>query len=341
MQNLPDDFYLPVGRELANSKFVEEKFEEVIEKEGGRTEFVKKAFESFCSRHGSLVVFDAENLDSIQEFLVAYCKAIAAGHLSQLNVLDVLKSTYPSQQQQYQLISHAIGQSDGRVKVSGEGCEEIPKSKYICARDQRSVNWAIDIANNLDRHGGDWRGIVCEDLTGFIFLQYRAKISLLQQIKDTEKLWTPPADPKELVKIGENPIVSVAPLPGCSAGEIHKIIAEGLASKAIVGNNGSYKLTRPAEEPAVLGGNLAEVTEHLAREYRSTIHIHSRFAVALAKNEAEVISSMHKFTANVPPGTNGLIGELGPKPFQDALNVAEALLPYVRRMPVEREDYRK
>ena len=110
LQNLPDDFYLPVGRELANSKFVEEKFEEVIEKEGGRTEFVKKTFESFCSRHGSLAVFDAENIDSIQEFLVDHCRATAAGHLSQLNVLDVLKSTYPSQQQQYQLISHAIGQ---------------------------------------------------------------------------------------------------------------------------------------------------------------------------------------------------------------------------------------
>ena len=331
LKNLSDEFYTPVGCGLDNAEFMDHTLERIFNNEGGKSKAIRRVFEALCGEYGSIDAFGQQNPQEIQNFLIQHCRQMAHHTVEKLDVLDVFKAAFPNEQQQYEAIGQLIAQSDGRVKISGEGDEDIARIKYVCGPDACSVEWAVNIANEVSRRGGDWRGHVDESLSGIFFLQYRTQVSLTQQIADTSKLCKLPDDPKKLVQMGDDPVIQLAPLANCSAEVLDLVIAQGLVSKQICRNSQGYEL-KGFHEPITLGNSLEQIRTSLGGSYRNRMRIYRQFCMELAKNPQNLLKSIEEAIANNPANTDSLASQLGQKPFRTTREVAEALLPYVRRI---------
>lgn len=183
----------------------------------------------------------------------------------------------------------------------------------------------------IDRRGGDWRRKIDENLNAVYFPQYRCQISLLQQIEDLKRICVLPDDPGELVKLGENPIVTPAPSPGCSDEILDRTIAQSLICGCIINNNGIYELKRPLDDPLQLGNSVSQIRQHLRKEHPNAVYIYSEFVSALATDEKHTLEKITNCINGI--NTEPLVSALGTEPFIETKQLAEALLVYVRRMP--------
>ena len=191
----------------------------------------------------------------------------------------------------------------------------------------------MSIANEISRRGGDWRGHVDESLSGIFFLQYRAQVSLSQQIADTSRLCKLPDNPKELAQIGDDPAIQMAPKADCSTDGLDVVIAQGLISKQICRNNQGYEL-KGLHEPMTLGSSLDDVRSSLTGSYPTRMQIYRNFCMELAKQKQGLLKSIDDAIANNPTNTDSLASQLGQRPFRATQEIAEALLPYVRRIRI-------
>jgi len=220
------------------------------------------------------------------------------------------------------------------VKISGESNDEIPKKKYICAPDERTINWALKIANNVSRRGGDWVGIVCKGLSEITFVQYRAQLSISQLIADTEKLCTLPIDFKELVKLADDPFVATTPFAGCGIDEIDRIIAEGVLSKAIQQNNGNFTFIPLLGEAANIGNSIQQIRKYLQADFYTISQIHNAFARYMVLNHENIIQQVNNLCGSQQ---YPLINKLNDKAKERFYQVTEVLLPYARKLALNNE----
>ena len=178
----------------------------------------------------------------------------------------------------------------------------------------------------------DWRGIVINDLSGLSFFQYRTQISISRLINDTLNIYTPPRDPKKLVKLGENPVPAIIPLPGCSNDQLDRVIAQGLLAGVIIKGKRGYELIKPLTEPKYIGDSVDQIRDSLSKNYDDISFINEKFAREVAKKGSSLLSPISEYSGN-SIGTGPLVVELGKVPFQMTREIAEALLPYLTRLP--------
>lgn len=337
LKNLPDDFYTPVGCELADTKFINSKLNDVYAKQGGKAKNIEKIFETFIGRFKSLDTFINQDINRIEHHIIDFCRQTSLQVLWQLNILDVLQEAFPDKQHQHELICHLIRQSNGRVKVSGEADQEIPKLKYICGPDPGIINWAVRIANEIERRGVDWRGLVIEGLSSLFFFQYRAQISVSRLIADTFSIYQPPHHVKELVLLGESPITALIPLPGCDNDNLDRVIAQGLLSKVIIKGKDGYELKKPLVKPKYIGKTASQIRESLSRNFADIVYINQEFALKLAKEGNDLDHRFPEYM-NSSEGTEPSLTEIGEMPFRTTVEIVDALMPYLSRLP--RQDIR-
>ncbi len=334
LKYLSDEFYSPVGDELADIQLMDKTLEDIFNSEGGKSKALGSMFDAFCRKYHSLEAFTQYRTEEIEQFLVQHCRTAAQGIVQQLHVLDVLKAAFPSEQQQNEIVAKKIGQSDGKVKISGEGDENIARLKYVCGPDPRTVEWGLKLANNINALGGDWRGCIIEKMSTIFAVQYRGRVSLNQQIADTAKLCQLPDDPKERAKIGEDPVIQLAPSAHPSNRELDLTVAQGLVSKQICQNKGGYEL-KGLHEPIALGNSLDEVRSGLAPDYQGRMRIYREFCMQLARSPESLLKDIEQAVASHQLDSCPLVRELGGEPFAQAKEVAEALLTYLRRIKLD------
>jgi len=329
-----DEFYGPVGDELTDIQLMDKTLKDIFNSKGGKSKALGAMFDAFCRKYHSLEAFTQYGTEEIEQFLVQHCRNATQGIVQQLHVLDVLKAAFPSEQQQNKIVAKMISQSDGKVKISGEGDEDIARLKYVCGPDTRTVEWALKLANNINALGGDWRGCIIEKQSSIFAVQYRGRVSLNQQIADTAKLCRLPDDPKERVKIGEDPVIQLAPSAHSSNCELDLTVAQGLVSKQICQNKQSYEL-KGLHEPIALGNSLDKVRSGLAPDYQGRMQIYREFCMQLAKDPENLLRNIEQAAANNNVDSCPLVRELGGEPFAQAKEVAEALLTYLRRIKLD------
>ncbi|MHC4654438.1 MAG: hypothetical protein ACYS91_05385 [Planctomycetota bacterium] len=188
------------------------------------------------------------------------------------------------------------------------------------------------IANEINRGGGDWRGIVIEGLPSLFFFQYRAHISVSRLIVDTLSIYQPPRHVKELVQLGESPITAVIPLPGCDNDNLDRVIAQGLVSEVIVKGKDGYELIKPLVKPKYIGESVSQIRESLSRNFADIVYINREFAAKLAKEDYDLDRRFPKYI-NSPAGTEPSLVEIGEMSFRRTAEIAEALTPYLSRLP--------
>ncbi|MHC4654439.1 MAG: tubulin-like doman-containing protein [Planctomycetota bacterium] len=116
LKNLPDDFYTPVGCELADIKFMDSKLNKVYAKQGGKSKNIDKIFEDFIGRFNSLDAFTNQDIRRIKHQLTDFCRRTSLQVLWQLNIFDVFQETFPDKQHQHELICRLI-RRDSKAKV--------------------------------------------------------------------------------------------------------------------------------------------------------------------------------------------------------------------------------
>ena len=334
LDNLSDAFYAPVGHELADAALSEHALADVLAAEGGQDQANRRLFEALGEKHRGLEVFSQGNPEEIAAYLAGQCQDTATSIVAGLNVLDVFQGAFPDQAQQAEFVATAIGQSDARVRTSGESHKDIPRLKYIIGPDDQSVQYMVAIANRINRQGGDWRGHVDPTVEGLSFLQYRAGVSITQQIQDTRKFYQLPEDPEELAELGEDPIVALAPDTDVAEDKLDVTIAQALVSGQIHRNGHGCELHQ-AGSALVLGTVLDEIRAALAVSYEVRMRIYRQFCLALIQNQEKLLREIEAIVANHASDGAKLAVSLDKTAFDRVLAQAHSLVPYTSRIRLD------
>lgn len=334
LQNFNPVLKVPVGKEMATARFTTEQFERVLDEEEGEEKVFEKIFSEFHGHYKNLIAFNHHNLEDIKETLLEYCIDMAKRHLSTLNVIDVFKGSCKSSVELKDLIAQCLRESNGRLRITGEADEIIPTIKFIAAKDRSVGEWIVKTANEIDPRNGEWQIIEVNDPNTIVFFQQRCRISMTRLISDTAKLWKMPESFEARAKLGADPITALLPYAGCSKHEKHTAVAMGLVSGCIKKSQRGYELNGQPYDTVYLGEVLEEITGNIGNNYPWLVRSYRSFVKKLAANPQQIISLLDGYICGDALTNGDLSLQLGKEPFVRTREAAEALLPYIRRMPL-------
>ncbi len=325
---------VPVGNELVTSDFIEEQFRVVLAAEDGTETIAQKIFETFHSYFKNLIAFNHCDIGEIEATLLKYCTGTAKRNLYQLNVADVFRQSCKSTTQQKERIAQAIGESRGRLRIMGEADEDIPTMKFVGVNDRNVGGWVTKLADQIDPQNGEWEFVEMNDPNTIVFFQQRCRVSLTRIINETARRWNPPVDLREHAQLGSDPFLSLIPSAGASAEEINTTIAMGLMTGQISRNGKGYKLDNRTGQPIHLGESLEDINRRIAESYPQMVSLYREFLLKLSK-DASIVTGNSSGAVDVTDysGDGQLAQQLGERPFIRACQIADALMPYLRRLP--------
>jgi hypothetical protein len=335
LQDFNSVLTVPVGKQLATPEFIEQHYNIVLGLEDGKEKAFEKIFSQFHGRYKNLIAFNHHNLNDIKEALLQYCLDIAKRDLSTLNVIDAFKSSCSSSSELKDLIAQGLRESNGRLKITGEADEIIPTMKLIGVKDRSVGQWIVQIANEIDPRNGEWQLVEINDPNTILFFQQRCRISMTRLINDTAMLWKMPESFEGRAKLGPDPIIALLPHAGCPTHEKHIMIAMGLASGCLKKSNRGYELNGQSSHDTVcLGADLEKIVDYIKNNYPTLVRLYRSFVKKLAVNPQEIISSLDRHIWGEVSNNGDLTVQLGKKSFIKAREIADALMPYIRRMPL-------
>ncbi|MFC1675950.1 tubulin-like doman-containing protein [Planctomycetota bacterium] len=325
---------VPVGNEMVTSDFIEKQFKAVLAAEDGEETIAQKTFEQFYSLHKNLKAFNHREPGEIKITLLEYCIDTAYRNLHHLNVADVFKENCKSLTRQKQCIAQAIAESRGRLRITGEADEVIPTMKFIGVNDRNVGEWMVGLANQIDTQNGDWEFVEINDPNTIVLFQNRCQVSLARIINEMAQKWNRPDDLQVRTQLGSDPLLSLIPSASPSTEEIHTVIAMGLISDQIKRTDRGYKLNGHMLEPVYLGKSLEDISRSITSSYPQTVRLYRGFLHKLVKQEHGIVKNLDTVINTVDKSNNSLLAhELGKVPFVRAQKIADALVPYLRRLP--------
>lgn len=325
---------VPLGSELVTEHFIDQQFDRVMTEEGGPEATFERVFAEFYGLYKNLIAFNHLSWDEIKQTLLEYCTGAAHRHLCTLNVADVLKESCKSTDELKERIAQCIRESSGRLRVVGEADEIIPTIKFIGANDRNTGEWIANMANEIDITNGDWPIIEINDPNTIVFFQQRCRISLTRMIADIDKLWEMPESLGERAKLGSDPIRALIPTTDCPAEDVCTTIAMGLVSGVLKPSEKGYELDGQTDDPVPLGTDLDEIIRGLKDNYRLLVSLYGSFVNSLACNRNNTEKRLNRRIQNDASSDGPLLAQLGKEPFVRAQEAVDALIPYLRRMPL-------
>jgi hypothetical protein len=169
-----------------------------------------------------------------------------------------------------------------------------------------------------------------------VFFQQRCRISLTRIINETARRWNSPCDSQEHAQLGSDPFLSLIPSAGASAEEINTTIAMGLMTGQISLNGKGYQLDNRTGQPIYLGESLEDINRRIAEIYPQMVSLYREFLLKLSK-DASIVTGNSGGAVDVADysGEGQLAQQLGEQPFIRAQEIANALMPYIRRLPLD------
>jgi len=333
LQNFNPVLTVPVGKELATPEFIEQQYKVVLGLEDGEEKVFGKIFGEFHGRYKNLIAFNHHNLNDIKETLLEYCLDMAKRDLAALNVIDVFKASRGSPAELKDLVAQCLRESNGRLRITGEADEIIPTIKFIAAKDRSVSEWIVKTANEIDPRNGEWQLVEINDPNTIVFFQQRCRVSMTRLINDTAKLWKMPESLEARAKLGADPITVLLPHAGCQKHEKHTVIAMGLVSGCLKKSNRGYELNGQSHDTVYLGADLQEITDNIGDNYPTLVSLYRSFVKKLVVNPQEIISAIDRHIWGDASNNGDLSARLGKESFVKTRQIADALMPYIRRMP--------
>lgn len=327
---------VPVGSELVTSEFIEDKFKMVLDAEDGTETITQKIFEQFHGIYKNLNAFNHRDIDEIMETLLEYCSGTSHRNLDHLNVADVFRENWKSTAKQKERIAQAICESRGRLRIMGEADEDIPTMKFVAVNDRNVGEWVTKLSGQLDPQNGDWEFVEINDPNTIVFFQQRCMVSLTRIIKETAGGWNPPVDLRLRAQLGSDPFLSLMPSAGLSDEELGTIIAMGLMTGKIYHNGKGYQLDNLDAQPIKLGESFGDIGSCIKESYPQIVSIYRGFLLRLITDPSiATVNPSDLVDAATKPTYGQLAQQLGEPPFARAQEIADVLIPYIRRLPLD------
>ena len=325
---------VPLGSELVTKEFIDQKFEDVLREEGGSEASFERIFADFNGRYKNLIAFNHHSWDQIKQTLLEYSTGVAHRHLCTLNVVDVLRESCKSTDELKERLAQCIRESSGRLRLVGEADEIIPTIKFIGVNDRSTGERVAHMANEIDTTNGDWKIIEIKDPNTIVFFQQRCRVSVARIIADTDRFWKRPNSIAERARLGSDPVLALIPTPARFEESVHATVAMGLVSGALRLSEKGYESDGQNGDPILLGTSLNEVVSGLRDNYDGLVGLYESFVNGLVRNRAEVEQRLNKYVQNGATNDGSLAAQLGKEPFVRAQETVDALMPYLRRMPL-------
>jgi len=327
---------VPLGSELVTEAFIDQQFGKVLTEEDGPESVSERIFAEFSGQYKNLIAFNHCSWEQIQETLLDHCTSTAHRHLCTLNVADVFRRSCTSMDEQKERIAQCVRESSGRLRLVGEADEIIPTIKFIGVNDRSTGEWVADMANEIDTTSGDWQIIEIKDSNTIVFFQQRCRVSLVRLIAHADTFWQRPDDPQERVKLGSDPILALIPSPDCCEEDVCTVVAMGLVSGTLRRSEKGYELDGQSGDPISLGTELGEIICGLKDCYDRLVGLYESSVRSLVRNYGEVEQRLSDYIRNGVVNDGSLAAQLGKEPFVRAQETVDALMPYLRRMPLSR-----
>jgi len=330
LENFNPLLLVPVGTELVNFDFINKQFKQLINNENGYQAIADKIFEEFQSNYNSLDAFGSYDIDKIKATLLNYCSGASQRNLYHLNVFDVFKDTYQSDPSRKAAIAQAICESRGRLRLMGETDEIIPTMKFIAVNDRNVGQWVKNLTGQLDQKNGDWEFVEINDPNTILLFQQRSRGSLTRIINETSQKWQRPGNLRKCAQYGSDPFISLMPTAGLSQQELDTTIAMGMMTGQISKNHQGYQSVDHNGQMVHLGETPEQISRNIKDSYPHVVSIYRNFLLEQASKGTVDFKDILENQASCR-----LTGHLGEKPFIRAQKIADALLPYLSRLPMK------
>ena len=318
----------PLGIELNTSKMIDEGYKKVIDAEGGQEEVFLKIFPYFKGRYKNLLAFIHQDTGEICDTLLDFCMDMAARHLGQLDVAEVFKNYYASDNLLKEIIHLRIKESRSRIKTTGETDKEIPTMKFIGVHNRIVGEWIVKIANEIDP---GWQYFVTGDKYSITFFQQRSQISMVDIMTETSLKYTRPESLEALVQIGADPPTAVMPPANSTEKEREMIIAMGLLSSVIKKSDSGFDLHGYSKTPIAMGDSPSKICQNLFDNYHLCGFIFRCFIRDVVIGAPSMFKKIDMITKN-RKADSGLVKQLGRQPFMQARQTACVLMKYLSRL---------
>jgi hypothetical protein len=319
----------PLGIDLLTSKMTDEGHKKVVDAEGGQEEVFLKIFHYFKGRYKNLLAFIHHDTGEICDTLLDFCMDMATRHLGQLNVAEVLKNYYTSDNLLKEIIHLRIKESRSRIKTSGETDKEIPTMKFIGVHNRIVGEWITKIANEIDP---GWQYFVTGDKYSITFLQQRSQISMVDIMTETGLKYTRPESLEELVQIGADPLTAVMPPANSTEKERQMVIAMGILSSMIKKNDIGFELHGYSKTPIALGHSLTEISRTIFENYHFCGFIFRCFIRDVVIDAPSMFKKIDVIAKNGKADSE-LVKQMGQQPFMRARHTTRVLTKYLSRLP--------
>jgi hypothetical protein len=329
--NHPTIFSAPVGLELTDREFLENKFQEYIEEANGEENFKNNMRLSFLNKYESFsILFQA----SMNEIIDLFNDFGSTKYKPDVIATDVLDELFQKDRRTIQeIFARIIPQCDGRVQVQGQANEYVPRIKVASVPSEKHVPVVTELLENFDSNSGKWQVVVNPaDRDSFNLVQVRSRISLTQfidriNLPDTYESW------KMLIENAVDPVAVTIAGPNPSNRQLKRILAKAIICGLLTEAKNGFMLKTFTGESILFRDHEAAQLE-LRTRFRDTVFIESTFARDLVVDEDKIIGKLKTAMSDIVTADqkNSLLAVTDKTGIQESLEQAELLLPRLRRM---------
>jgi hypothetical protein len=329
LRDLPDDAYVPIGIELGTPALTAQVYNDTLAANGGQAEVAAKVFGAFVEKFHGMDAFLSDDLSGVGKVMRECADGLAKPEILKLHAYDVFKSSHSTPESQREQIHQRIRESCGRLVTVGQANREIPSLKYIITPDSRTCDEIRDIANGVTRLGGDWQSIVWPGIDEILFVWYRASVSIPALIEETYKTAPRITDYRILYDMGEDPVIILAPDYDGTFREIDRTLVHALSMGAVFKDKSTYMFHSNGLS-FLLGSDLDAIRRKLVEDHQLLTRMHMDFAAELARRQKTLVTSVENTVklATADP----LTGKMAAQSLKDAIEIAELLLPNMKRI---------
>lgn len=325
----------PLGIELATPEYLDNYFQDCVDKHGGSERFAAYLLSQFLNKYGSLAFLADACLEEYEEVFTAVCEEVFRPNIESTDVISEFRRLYPDKNRQRRIIERLIKQSEGSLRTTGEVNKAVVWIKAASVPSSEDAEWLRPILVSVDKKEGKWEIAVHNDPDRVSIAQLRGGI-LLQPFIDRV---APTDDPEGWAKIVDqapDPVGGLTVCPNPSLRQFRRVLAKAIANNQLtVDEHGCFAISSSNGQSLILGKDFESVKAVLQPKWPELVFVESTFGYDLMIAEEQILSKLVSMKAQSRSGKDAsdpLLDLIDLTAVDECLTQAQLLLPRLRRM---------
>lgn len=331
----PTILKVPLGIELTTPEYLNDYFQDYVNKQGGEDRFTASLLNHFLQKYGSLAFLADASLEEYEEAFTAVCEDVFCPDIENTDVISEFKRLFPDRNKQRRIIRQLIKQSEGRLRTTGEVNKPVTWLKGANVSSSEHADWLREILESVDKKPGKWEVAVHNDPDQIVIAQLRGGISLQPFIDRI----APPDNPEGwaiMVDRAPDPVSVLIVRPNPTQRQFKRVLAKAIANGQLtVDEDCCYILSSSSGQPLILGKTFESVEAALQPRWSELVFIESTFGRNLVVAEAEIISKLNNMKEEIQSSdlaSDPRLSLIDLTAVDECLIQTELLLPRLRRI---------